>query len=126
MGHGHGAKGDNRHDNRVNSFAIVKEGEINPRKFSIFMHCLGGLPPQRGTVFRIKAILAIKEKPEKLVFHQVMDVSDSDNGGFWQEDEKKVSKIVFIGKSLDKPFLMKAFEDTFFEQSGAGGNSLQS
>jgi len=125
MGHGHGAKSDNRHDNRVNSFAIVKEGEINARKFGIFMHCLGGLPPQRGTVFRIKAILAIKEKPEKLVFHQVMDVSDSDDAGLWQEDEKKVSKIVFIGKSLDKPFLTKAFEDVF-EQSGAGGNSLRS
>eukprot|EP00405_Crypthecodinium_cohnii_P016168 CAMPEP_0206451876 /NCGR_PEP_ID=MMETSP0324_2-20121206/19608_1 /ASSEMBLY_ACC=CAM_ASM_000836 /TAXON_ID=2866 /ORGANISM="Crypthecodinium cohnii, Strain Seligo" /LENGTH=499 /DNA_ID=CAMNT_0053921853 /DNA_START=75 /DNA_END=1574 /DNA_ORIENTATION=- len=111
-GHGHGSK-DNRHDVRVNSFAIVKEGEIVPRKLSMWMQMLGQLPEEKGTIFRIKAILAIKDHPFKHVFHAVMDVSDEDDAGPWAEGEKKINKIVFIGKSMDEPFLRKGFEAIF-------------
>mmetsp|Transcript_13606 Transcript_13606/g.14839 ORF Transcript_13606/g.14839 Transcript_13606/m.14839 type:complete len:94 (-) Transcript_13606:23-304(-) len=69
------------------------------------MQSLGQLPPERGTIFRIKAILAVKGHPYKHVFHAVMDISDEDDAGPWAEGEKKVSKIVFIGKSLDQKFL---------------------
>merc|ERR1719329_1886422 len=43
-GHGHTAKADSRHDQRVNSFSIIKEGEIIPRKLSAWMQQLGQLP----------------------------------------------------------------------------------
>jgi len=109
-GHGHGkVKGENRHDNRVNSFAIVKEGEIVPRRLSAWMQSLGSLPPDKGVVYRIKAILAVKGHPFKHVFHAVMDISDEDDAGPWAEGEKKISKIVFIGKSLDEAFLRAGF-----------------
>lgn len=111
-GHGHG-KAENRHDTRVNSFAIVREGEIVPRRLSAWMQSLGQLPPERGTIFRIKAILAVKDHPYKHVFHAVMDVSDEDDAGPWQEGEKKISKIVFIGKSMDQKFLREGFEAIF-------------
>mmetsp|Transcript_31001 Transcript_31001/g.78403 ORF Transcript_31001/g.78403 Transcript_31001/m.78403 type:complete len:80 (-) Transcript_31001:73-312(-) len=77
------------------------------------MQSLGQLPPDKGTIFRIKAILAVKGHPFKHVFHAVMDVSDEDDAGPWEEGEKKVSKIVFIGKSMDEPFLRQGFEDIF-------------
>merc|ERR1719476_49074 len=112
-GHGHGSKGANRHDARVNSFSIVREGEILPRRLSAWMQQLGQLAPERGTIFRIKAILAVKGHPYKHVFHAVMDVSDEDDAGPWQEGEKKISKIVFIGKGMDEPFLRAGFEDIF-------------
>jgi len=111
-GHGHASK-KSRHDNRVNSFAIVKEGEIVPRRLSAWMQSLGQLPPEKGTIFRIKAILAVKGHPFKHVFHAVMDVSDEDDAGPWGEGEKRVSKIVFIGKSMDEPFLREGFEAIF-------------
>jgi G3E family GTPase len=110
-GHGHVAK-KSRHDSRVNSFAVVKEGEIIPQKLSTWMQSLGQLPAEKGTIFRIKAILAVKGHPYKHVFHAVMDVSDEDDAGPWG-DEKKVSKIVFIGKGLDHKFLRDGFEGTF-------------
>ncbi|CAE8709631.1 unnamed protein product [Polarella glacialis] len=109
-GHGHG---ENRHDTRVNSFSIVREGEIVPRRLSAWMQSLGQLPADKGVVFRIKAILAVKDHPYKHVFHAVMDVSDEDDAGPWGPDEKKVSKIVFIGKSLDQKFLREGFEAIF-------------
>lgn len=115
QGQGHGAKEDSRHDTRVNSFSIVKEGEIIPRKLSMWMQMLGQLPAEKGTIFRIKAILAVKDHPFKHVFHAVMDVSDEDDAAPWEEGEKRVSKIVFIGKAMDHPFLRKGFEAIFEE-----------
>mmetsp|Transcript_82968 Transcript_82968/g.211146 ORF Transcript_82968/g.211146 Transcript_82968/m.211146 type:complete len:509 (-) Transcript_82968:116-1642(-) len=113
-GHGHSsADGKNRHDNRVNSFSIVRDGEITPKKLGAWMQMLGQLKPEHGTIFRIKAILAIKDHPFKHVFHAVMDVSDEDDAGPWAEGEKRVSKIVFIGKSMDQEFLRKGFEAIF-------------
>merc|ERR1719329_298917 len=103
----------NRHDGRVGSFAVVKEGEIIPGKLSRWMQSLGQLPADKGVIFRIKAILAVKGHPYKHVFHAVMDVSDEDDAGPWEEGEKKVSKIVFIGKSLDQAFLRQGFMDIF-------------
>jgi len=111
-GHGHG-KGGSRHDSRVNSFALTREGEIVPRRLSMWMQSLGQLPPEKGTIFRIKAILAVKGHPYKHVFHAVMDVSDEDDAGPWKEGEKKVSKIVFIGKNMDQKFLTEGWERMF-------------
>jgi len=111
-GHGHGNTA-NRHDDRVNSFSIMRDGEILPQRLARWMQMLGQLPADKGTVFRIKAILAVKGHPYKHVFHAVMDVSDEDDAGPWGEDEKKISKIVFIGKSMDQQFLRDGFEAIF-------------
>ena len=53
----------------------------------------GQLTPERGTIFRIKAILAVKGHPYKHVFHAVMDISDEDDAGPWEEGEKKAERI---------------------------------
>lgn len=100
----------------MNSFAIVKEGEISPKRLAKWMMSLRMLPPEVGTIFRIKTILAIQGHPLKFVFHAVMDVSDEDDAGPWAEGEKRVCKIVFIGKSLNKAFLTKGFEDMFVDR----------
>eukprot|EP00930_Biecheleria_cincta_P069114 TRINITY_DN56896_c0_g1_i1.p1 TRINITY_DN56896_c0_g1~~TRINITY_DN56896_c0_g1_i1.p1 ORF type:complete len:506 (+),score=127.11 TRINITY_DN56896_c0_g1_i1:66-1583(+) len=112
-GHGHVPRGDNRHDTRVNSFSLVKEGLIVPRRLSAWMQSIGQLPKEKGTIFRIKAILAVKDHPYKHVFHAVMDVSDEDDAEAWAEGEKKISKIVFIGKGMDRKFLTDGFEAIF-------------
>jgi G3E family GTPase len=112
-GHGHGhSQKKSRHDSRVNSFSIVREGEILPRKLAMWMQSLGTFPPEKGTIFRIKAILAVKDHPFKHVFHAVMDVSDEDDAGPWN-DEKRISKIVFIGKDLDQQFIRQGWESIF-------------
>lgn len=74
------------------------------------------LPPEHGTVYRIKAILAVKGHPFKHVFHAVMDVSDEDDAGPWAEDEKKINKIVFIGKSLNQKLFRERFEQLFVSE----------
>jgi len=102
-----------RHDLRVNSFGVVKEGLIIPEKLKMWLKSIAHLPKEKGTIYRIKAILAIKDHPFKHVFHAVMDVTNEDDASEWAPDEKKISKIIFIGKSLDKDYLRKGFEDMF-------------
>eukprot|EP00931_Biecheleriopsis_adriatica_P021294 TRINITY_DN13966_c0_g1_i2.p1 TRINITY_DN13966_c0_g1~~TRINITY_DN13966_c0_g1_i2.p1 ORF type:complete len:540 (-),score=98.19 TRINITY_DN13966_c0_g1_i2:31-1587(-) len=114
VGHGHDAMRQAiRHDGRVNSFAIVKEGELHPKRLSQWMRTIGAMSKDKGKIFRIKAILAVHEHPTKIVFHAVMDVSDEEEGAPWAEGEKKVSKIVFIGKSLDEKYLRDGFSELF-------------
>lgn len=91
----------------------MKEGEISPKKLQRWMMSITRLHPKHGTIFRVKAILAVQGVPNKYIFHMVMDVSDQDASGPWGENEKKTCKIVFIGKGLDKPLLTKTFEDMF-------------
>jgi len=109
--HVHG--GQNRHDTRVNSFAMVREGEMQEEKLGPWFQSLFDFPPERGTIFRIKGILGVKGYPNKRVFHAVMDAHDGDWAGPWKPGEKKVSKIVFIGKALDQAYLRKGFNDCF-------------
>ena len=111
----------NRHDSRVNSFAVVREGEVLPEKLGKLMETLGQLPKEqgwagnmwalgahesesklhlpghRGVIFRIKGILAVKNHPYKHVFHAVMDISDEDDAEPWAPGEKRITKMVFIG-----------------------------
>jgi len=112
--HGHG-KRSSRHDSRLNSFAFVTEGEVVPRKLQEFMHTLSQLSPDRGSVFRIKAIMAVKGHPFKHVFHAVMDISDEDDAGPWEEGEPRTCKIVFIGKSMDRSFFQRGWEACFVD-----------
>ncbi|CAJ1392312.1 unnamed protein product [Effrenium voratum] len=93
--------------------SLVREGELLPSKLSAFMQSLGQLPPEKGTIFRIKGILAVKNHPYKHVFHAVMDVSDEADAERWGPDEKRITKIVFIGKALDKAFIREALEECF-------------
>jgi len=112
----------NRHDSRVNSFAVTKEGEMLPAKldwwFPMVADAKTNLPLLKGTIFRIKGILSIQGESRKRIFHAVMDSSDGEWGPEWAEDEKRSSKIVFIGKSLDRRFLQGAFEECFTDEVG--------
>lgn len=93
--------------------SIIREGAILPKKLGLWMRQLSQWPEAKGTIFRIKAILSIKDHPYKHVFHAVMDVSDEDDAAPWGKDEKRISKIVFIGKGLDQQCLKDGFESIF-------------
>lgn len=97
----------------MNSFSVVRVGQIIPKRISAWMQQIAMLPKERGTIFRIKAVLAIKGSPNKHVLHFVMDVNDMDDALPWGDDEQRVAKIVFIGKGMDHKFLKDSFESLF-------------
>ncbi len=66
-------------------------------------------------VCRSKGIFAIEGTDDKFVFqgvHMMMTMSTSAEGQIkpWGEGEKRVNKIVFIGKNLDRDDIKTSFE----------------
>ena len=37
----------------------------------------------------------------------------------WRADEKRISRLVFIGRNLDRDLLKEGFEDCLWEEQGA-------
>lgn len=110
-GHVHSHGHENRHDSRVNSTSLIREAEFASMDvLGKFIVILGTWPKENGTIFRIKGILAVKEKPEKYVIHAVMDVIDRSDAAPWAEGEKRMCKLVVIGKALDLGALRRAWE----------------
>merc|ERR1712216_565991 len=106
--HGHGHK----HDSSVTSVGITYEGEMDMNVLNQWLSTL--LQTKGADIYRSKGILAIKGSPDKWVFqgvHMMMGMSNSSEGVGkpWAADEKRVCKVVFIGKKLDRQELTDGF-----------------
>ena len=71
---------------------------------------MGALLQARGEdLYRMKGILAIKGLPDRYVFQAVHMLFEGTPERPWRDDEKRVSRMVFIGRELDRP----TFEEVF-------------
>ena len=62
-----------------------------------------------ASILRSKGILAFKGEPKRFVFQGVHMVLDGDLQRDWKPDEKRTSKIVFIGRDLKRAEIEKGF-----------------
>ncbi|ABS69929.1 CobW family GTP-binding protein [Xanthobacter versatilis] len=103
--HHHGLKAV--HDDEVQSVAFSTEKELNPDKFFPWVQNL--VATEGPNILRSKGILSFANDPDRFVFQGVHMILDGDHQRPWKADEKRVSRIVFIGRKLDR----KALEDGF-------------
>jgi len=91
---------DHQHDLSVTSIGLELEGDLVGDKLNDW---LGQLLSTRGTdIFRMKGILAIAGSDERHVFQGVHMLFDAKESSVWQPDEVRASKMVFIGRNLDR------------------------
>ncbi len=95
--HGHGGA-KHYHDEDMQSVAIVHDGEVDPQKFMPWINTL--VQTEGGKILRSKGILAFKGEPKRFVFQGVHMMLDGDTQRDWKPEEKRSSKIVFIGRDL--------------------------
>ncbi|GGE53280.1 cobalamin biosynthesis protein CobW [Agaricicola taiwanensis] len=110
-GHGHGhSHGGLRHyhDETMQSVALTIPGDVDPEKFLPWVQDLSQSDGQN--LLRWKGILAFKGEPRRFVFQAVHMIMDGDLQREWKPDEKRQSKLVFIGKELDTERLKAGFE----------------
>ena len=69
---------------------------------------------------RIKGIFAVQGIKDKVAFHAVMDCTDEEMIGPWKPDEKKVCKLVVIGRNIDKAYIREAFDEAVVIKSEHG------
>jgi G3E family GTPase len=95
------------HDEDMQSVAIAHEGEMDPEKFMPWINDL--VQTEGPNILRSKGILAFRQEPRRFVFQGVHMILDGDLQRDWKPDEKRVSRIVFIGRDLNEKALREGF-----------------
>jgi G3E family GTPase len=108
-GHAHSHGGlKHYHDEDMQSIALSTEKPLDPDKFFPFIQNLVAAEGQK--ILRCKGILALKDDPQRFVFQGVHMMLDGDHQRDWKPDEKRVSRVVFIGRELPEEKIRKGFE----------------
>jgi G3E family GTPase len=112
-GHDHGhhdakPKLKHYHDEDVQSIALKTEKPLSAEKF--FPWIQGLVAEDGAAILRSKGILAFKDDPQRFVFQGVHMILDGDHQRDWKADEKRESRIVFIGRDLPEEKIRKGFE----------------
>ena len=104
--HGHGGL-KHYHDEEMQSVAIAHDGDVDPAKFMPWLNDL--VQREGGKILRSKGILAFKGEPKRFVFQGVHMMLDGDVQRDWKPDEKRLSKVVFIGRDLPEAAIREGF-----------------
>ncbi len=109
QGHAHGHGGlKHYHDEDMQSVAIAHDGDVDAQKFMPWLNDL--VQREGGKILRSKGILAFKGEPKRFVFQGVHMTLDGDVQREWKPDEKRLSKLVFIGRDLPEDKIRQGFQ----------------
>lgn len=104
--HEHGAASP-LHDAGVKSVAL-RAGEMDPQKFFPWIQKTTQM--DGPNILRLKGIIAFPDDPERYVVQGIHMIVEGDHQRPWKADEKRESRIVFIGRDLDAERLRFTFE----------------
>ena len=96
------------HDSDVNSVSFEVSRPIDPERFNAW---IGQVLATKGQdLLRTKGILYYAGDNRRFAFQAVHMIADGDFIGEIKEGDPRRSKIVFIGRDLNRPALRKGFE----------------
>jgi len=95
------------HDDEMQSVSITIDGPVEPE---IFLPWINEVVQRDGPdILRSKGILAFPDEPRRYVFQGVHMILDGELQRDWKPDEKRTSRIVFIGRHLKEEQLRAGF-----------------
>ena len=98
------------HDPEMQSLAIHHAGDVDP---ALFVPWLNELVQRDGPdILRCKGIVAFRDEPKRFVFQGVHMILDGDLQRDWRPDEKRESRLVFIGRNLKADDIRAGFAKT--------------
>ena len=86
------------HDEDMQSVSLKSDKPLDPDKFFPWVQNL--VQTEGPNILRCKGILSFKNDDERFVFQGVHMILDGDHQRPWNKDEKRDSRIVFIGRNL--------------------------
>ena len=108
--HAHGGL-KHYHDEEMQSISLRTETPLDPDKFFPWVQDL--VQKEGPNILRCKGILAFKDDEQRFVFQGVHMILDGDHQRPWQQDERRESRIVFIGRKLPGKLITEGFESCF-------------
>ena len=106
--HAHEHAHHHAHDDDVKSFVYRSTKQLDPAKLEEF---LGAIIQVYGPkLLRYKGVLDMKGAPKKVIFQGVHELMGTDLGPAWQKNEKRESKMVFIGIDLPQEILAQGLD----------------
>jgi G3E family GTPase len=117
---GHREHGDHRghreahglkhyHDEDMQSVSLSIEGDVDPEKFMPWLQDY--VQKEGASILRAKGILAFKNEPKRFVFQGVHMLLDGGLQREWKPQEKRLSRLIFIGRNLKKDEITQGFLD---------------
>ena len=95
------------HDDEVGSFAIERDGDVDPEKLNDW---LGQILGDFGVdIFRMKGFLSIVTEPRRYVFQGVHMLFDAQPEKPWGDAPRR-NQLVFIGRNLDEQTIKQGFD----------------
>uniref|UniRef100_A0A2P2JNE6 COBW domain-containing protein 1-like isoform X2 n=2 Tax=Rhizophora mucronata TaxID=61149 RepID=A0A2P2JNE6_RHIMU len=98
---------DHVHDTTVSSVSIVFEGTVDLDEVDDWLERL--VEEKGEDLYRMKGILSVTGSNQCYIFQGVHSTLDGCPGKAWEPDEKRINKLVFIGRNLDETALRKGF-----------------
>ncbi|MBM3629970.1 MAG: GTP-binding protein [Alphaproteobacteria bacterium] len=99
---------DHVHDSDVSSVSFELDRPLSQERFRTWIH---QLLAQRGQdILRTKGILDFEGEQRRFAFQAVHMLAEGDFIGPWRTGAKRRSKLVFIGRRIDRTALAEGFE----------------
>ncbi|KAF5935950.1 hypothetical protein HYC85_027079 [Camellia sinensis] len=99
---------DHKHDSAVSSVSIVSEDTLDLDEVDDWLERI--IEEKGDDLYRMKGVLSVNGSDERYVFQGVQSMLDGCPGKAWGPDEKRINKLVFIGRNLDETALRKGFK----------------
>ncbi|MCR5454851.1 MAG: GTP-binding protein, partial [Bacteroidales bacterium] len=84
------------------------EGDLDEKLFVDWLQ--GVLQYNSASVFRVKGIISFVGRQKKYILQSVRQYFFLEEGDFWEDDEKRYTKLVFIGKKLSREAIEEYLE----------------
>jgi len=100
--------GHHHHDEDVQSFSFSSDQPLDPKTFFAWIDNVSQI--QGPTILRAKGIMSFKDDPQRYVMQGVHMMFEGDHQRDWRADEKRESRMVFIGRDLNEKALREGFD----------------
>ena len=102
------AEDGHRHEDDIRGISLTEQRQLDGRKVTAWLDKL--LAEQGADILRAKGILDIQGESKRLVFQAVHMMLEGDLQREWGADEKRYSRMVFIGRNLDEARLREGLD----------------
>jgi G3E family GTPase len=99
---------DHEHDSEIMSVSFEVTRPLDPERFNAWIQQV--LAHKGQDLLRTKGILSYEGDDRRFAFQAVHMIADGDYIGPWKDGYPRKSKIVFIGRDLNRPQLRRGFE----------------